>query len=132
VREEGKQEMQVILDVFSGRPNPSWELTSQEASELARRLIGLVPANRTLTEGGLGYRGLIVANPDKVASLPVQVRVFHGIIGLWNKRHLWDMSLTQWYKGLGDPTTWPLIRKEIFCSATSSMAPSTESPRTAR
>ena len=80
--------MQVILDVFSGRSNPSWELTSQEASELARRLIGLAPANRTLTEGGLGYRGLTVANPDKVVGFPVQIRVFHSVIGLWKNEHV--------------------------------------------
>jgi len=84
--------MQVILDVFSGRPNPSWELTSQEASELARRLIGLVPANRKLPEGGLGYRGLTLANPHKMAGVPVEVRVFQGIIGMWKHGHLTSYS----------------------------------------
>jgi len=84
--------MQVILNVFSGRPDPSWELTSQDASELARRLLGLVPARQTLPESGLGYRGLIVANPDRLAGLPVQVLVFHGIIGIWNDEHVLSYS----------------------------------------
>lgn len=79
--------MQIILDVFSGRPNPSWELTSEEASELARRLMGLVEACQTLTEGGLGYRGLILLNPERMAGVPVEGRVFHSIIGLWENGH---------------------------------------------
>jgi hypothetical protein len=74
--------MKAILDVFSGRPNPSWELTPQDAKELARRLTGLAPANRALAEGGLGYRGLTIANPDKTAGLPAQISVFNGVIGL--------------------------------------------------
>lgn len=79
--------MQAILDVFSGRPNPSWDLTAEESSELARRLIGLVATNRTLTEGNLGYRGLTILNPDKMAGLPVEIRVFHGVISLWENGH---------------------------------------------
>src|SRR5207248_1561861 len=74
--------MKAILDVFSGRPNPSWELTPQEAQELVKRLTGLVPANRAPAQGGLGYRGFTIANPDKVAGLPAQIRVFNGVIGL--------------------------------------------------
>jgi len=74
--------MKAILDVFSGRPNPSWELTPQDAKELARRLTGLAPANRTPSAGGLGFRGFTVANPDKMGSLPVQISVFNGVIGL--------------------------------------------------
>ena len=50
---------------------------------MARRLIGLTPANRTLPEGGLGYGGLTLTNPDKLVGLPVRGRIFHGIIGLW-------------------------------------------------
>ena len=50
-------------------------------------MIGLIEASRTLTEGGLGYRGLTLLNPGKMAGLPVEVRVFQGILGLWENGH---------------------------------------------
>jgi hypothetical protein len=75
--------MKVILNVFSGRPDPCWDLTAEEASALARYLSDLLPARRTLPEGNLEHRGLTVANPDRLASLPVQIQVFQGIIGVW-------------------------------------------------
>ncbi len=74
--------MKAIFDVFSGRPNPSWELTPQQAQELAKRLTGLVPANRAPAQGGLGYRGFTIANPDQMAGLPIQISVSNGVIGL--------------------------------------------------
>ncbi|SRR5258707_10349679 len=72
--------MEVILDVFSGRPNPSWELTLQEVSELARRLTNLTLTTRIPTEGGLGYRGFTIVNTDKIAELPAQISAFNGVI----------------------------------------------------
>lgn len=53
--------MQVEVDMFSGRPNPHWELTVPEAREFARRFQSLSthPAAGAVNEG-LGYRGLIV------------------------------------------------------------------------
>jgi hypothetical protein len=42
--------MKVILHIFSGRPDPSWELADEEAAELAKRLIDLTPAHHMLPE----------------------------------------------------------------------------------
>lgn len=51
----------VELDAFSGRPNPRWPLSVQEARDLGVRLSGLEPARGAqLPEGGLGYRGFFV------------------------------------------------------------------------
>ncbi len=53
--------MQVELDIFSGRPNPRWELSSETAQELRNKLADLsegAPLRPQTT--GLGYRGLIV------------------------------------------------------------------------
>lgn len=75
--------MKVILHLFSGLPDPSWELADEEAAELAKRLIDLTPAHHMLPEGGLGYSGFTLANPDKRAGLPAQVQVFRGIVGVW-------------------------------------------------
>lgn len=53
----------VTLHVFSGRPDPAWELSEQQAQELADRLAALDQA--TLLKppgiaGGLGYRGFSI------------------------------------------------------------------------
>jgi hypothetical protein len=47
----------VELDVFSGRPNPRWQLTAAEASELEGRLRGLPETSQAAIPDNLGYRG---------------------------------------------------------------------------
>jgi hypothetical protein len=48
----------VELDAFSGRPNPTWTLTGQEAKQLARHLRDLPPADGShALPDRLGYRG---------------------------------------------------------------------------
>jgi hypothetical protein len=56
--------MQVELDIFSGRPNPRWDLTPAEALKF-RKMVTALPssARRSPLAGGLGYRGLIVRPP---------------------------------------------------------------------
>ena len=50
----------VELDVFSGRPNPRWELDEPTTAELQRILSGLSPATNAAPEPpGLGYRGVV-------------------------------------------------------------------------
>ena len=52
----------VELDVFSGRPNPRWQLSPREIRELVDRVTAdrsiLLPRNANT--GGLGYRGFII------------------------------------------------------------------------
>lgn len=66
--EIGDAQMQVELDMFSGRPNPQWNLTPEENAEL-NRLLQTLPKDKTgkASIPGLGYRGFIVtATEDKV------------------------------------------------------------------
>lgn len=60
--------MQVQIDLFSGQPNPSWDLTEAEVLELLDRIDSL-PARTAVGErpDGLGYRGLRV---DQLLSKP--------------------------------------------------------------
>ncbi|MDX2138104.1 MAG: hypothetical protein SF123_08405 [Chloroflexota bacterium] len=58
--------MRVELDIFSGRPNPTWEMTAAQAETLTSILrempthVGQIPFN-----DGLGYRGFIIRDsPD--------------------------------------------------------------------
>ena len=55
---------QVELDVFSGRPNPSWVLTATEADGLESRLAQLPRSSAPVPAGRLGYRGFIVHDGD--------------------------------------------------------------------
>src|SRR5262245_54099195 len=56
--------MHVEIDVYSGRPNPSFELSEALSKEFARMLEKLSRATREAAEPGLGYRGFVVTpNP---------------------------------------------------------------------
>lgn len=54
--------VRVTLDIFSGRPNPSWVLGEREAREILRELAAQRDAVSSADEdrGVLGFRGLIV------------------------------------------------------------------------
>lgn len=72
-------EATVTLQVFSGRENPSWKLSSAECTDLTRRLASLPESNRGAEEGGLGYSGfLLQIVPDN--GKPYHVQVFRGIV----------------------------------------------------
>ena len=94
------QKISVELDIFSGRPNPSWELSSGEVSELARKMTGLIPASKPATANNLGYRGFIVSNPDKIAGLPVKFHVFNGVLTVTEK------GSTSYYNDVNDIENW--------------------------
>lgn len=72
--------MRVELDIFSGRPNPSWELTDQEVSNLATRLAGLPTAAPKFAAHALGYRGLVIFNPGGIGGLPSRIRIYKGLV----------------------------------------------------
>jgi hypothetical protein len=52
--------MKVQIDLFSGRPNPSWDLTEAEVLELLNRIDSLPASTAADRPDGLGYRGLHV------------------------------------------------------------------------
>lgn len=65
--------MLVELDVFSGRPNPHWQLDEQHREELLRLQGHLTPASQTAPEPpGLGYRGFVYSDRGG------QVRAYRG------------------------------------------------------
>lgn len=61
--------MRIELDVFSGRPNPRWELDEDSAAALRRLLSRLAVTTDTPPEPpGLGYRGFVFdgdAGPER-------------------------------------------------------------------
>lgn len=50
----------ITLDIYSGRPNPSWTLDTMLLAELERRVAELKPAEEKPETPGLGYRGMQV------------------------------------------------------------------------
>lgn len=78
---EGNRKMQIEVDVFSGRPNPHWELTEQESNEFVQRFQSLPPSSGegTLKEG-LGYRGLIVSVPGKEIEGFQEIVISNGLV----------------------------------------------------
>jgi hypothetical protein len=69
-------QVEVELDVFSGRPNPRWTLSTDRVKELEERLQGLEQ-----TEGreppGLGYRGFLLRGRGDL-----QLRAFDSTIAV--------------------------------------------------
>jgi hypothetical protein len=53
--------MIVTLDIFSGRPNPSWTLAAKDAQNLIGRLAGRAMAAIDAVDAKLGYRGFIIS-----------------------------------------------------------------------
>jgi len=67
--------MLVELDVFSGRPNPRWELDEQRSQELRQLERRLTPAGQAAPEPpGLGYRGFVYSDASG------QVRAYRGYV----------------------------------------------------
>lgn len=55
----------VELDVFSGRPNPSWVLEKEQAEQLNKLLQNLPISPKSIPINELGYRGFIVTINEK-------------------------------------------------------------------
>jgi len=73
--------IEVVLDIFSGRPNPTWPLAGNRAAEWLSRLEALPPATEAdaAEPPGLGYRGFVVSwfSHPKCGG---PARVFGGVV----------------------------------------------------
>jgi len=69
----------VELDVFSGRANPTWTLSADDAAELSARVQRLRAGGEPLTEGALGYRGFDVYRRDGEPPV-LWMKVFAGTV----------------------------------------------------
>jgi len=68
---------EVELDIFSGMPNPSWNLSQPEADAFVHRLGNLRRIAPHELHGNLGYRGFIVRL--KSGSAAQSIRIQTGI-----------------------------------------------------
>ena len=90
----------VTVSVFSGRPNPHWELTPEQAAELERHLT--IPRGPTMQKPsgatvGLGYRGIHIEWHQPALSSAMHVH--GGVVGTADMQPNYQdpgRSLEQW------------------------------------
>ena len=107
--------VRVELDIFSGRPNPTWTLSAGETAELKRRLADLPPSAKAPQPPPLGYRGFVMTRTGGVEGdldLPQAVRVFAGVLEVEQDRrteHLRDEErIEEWLQTLARARgCWP-------------------------
>ena len=91
--------IEVMLDIFSGRPNPKWTLSSKQVDELKAKLDKL-PMAKPVMPLGLGYRGVVVTNLSKEQSIPEQIKVYNSILAVV------ETGGTSYYKDINNIEEW--------------------------
>ena len=67
----------VEIDVFSGRPNPTWSLSHTQTASLLEMVAGLPQSEAGAAPDHLGYRGMIVRLHDATAR---ELTVHNGVV----------------------------------------------------
>jgi hypothetical protein len=71
--------MRVTLDIFSGRPNPSWVLPEKDTHNLVDRFAGRALAAEDAVEPMLGFRGYVISSESddelQKTKLPERFRI---------------------------------------------------------
>jgi hypothetical protein len=74
----------VQMDVFSGRPNPSWQPDPSESGEILKKLSLLTRVDKSsaVFPDDLGYRGFVISVRDKdsTTATPTVYRVYNGFV----------------------------------------------------
>lgn len=56
--------VQVVLGLYSGRPDPAWTLKTEQAKALAAAIAPLARVEETAPSGGLGYHGFTIVTAE--------------------------------------------------------------------
>lgn len=93
--EEKAITVRVLL--YSGRPDPMYELVDPQVIEKVKASVTEAKTldgydKETVIPANIGYKGILVSNPEKKAGLPVRFAVYKGTIELMDgqKRFLED------------------------------------------
>lgn len=72
--------MHIVLDIFSGRPNPNLILTPEQTTEFLKIISSLKPIeiNYTDQDDGLGYRGFTAEEKSNNAGLSKEFKIYNG------------------------------------------------------
>ena len=83
--------MLVILDVFSGTPNPVWKLKQQQYSEFLKKISEKKISEKSNKIDGLGYRGLMVV--EKVnEEIESRFEVNNGTITVFENKSKYELD----------------------------------------
>src|SRR5262245_58233351 len=108
----------VTLDVYSGRPNPTWTLADGAPAEFLRRLQGLEASKAAARESeDLGYRAVSAEFQDQTKGA-VSVKASHGIVTLdrgGRQSHYVDAGrqFESWLVGTGTAHLTPDILRYV-------------------
>lgn len=111
----------VTLDVYSGKPNPSWQLSATHTAELELRLRALQPTTQEVKEfDGLGYRAVSVVIVRSEAAR-VEVTASRGMVTIRESgqtRRYTDTGsgLEAWLANTGADTVSPELLKQVNAS----------------
>jgi hypothetical protein len=117
----------ITLNVFSGRPNPTWLLNDSEEQQLADRL----KSSQELTErrpsgayGGLGYRGFSITRDAAHPQGPLSMMVHQGIVDQQSggANVVASPGLETWLAGTGQASI-PDVVQEHLRSSIAGLAP---------
>ena len=106
----------ITLDVFSGRPNPSWELTHAQMQELEARVTAMENYLGEIVQqpGKLGYRGFQITGPQ----LPSDWRICDNIVSRTGSTNKVDVgrSLEMWLLSTAplSPETRQAIQQDML------------------
>jgi hypothetical protein len=76
--------MRVDIEIFSGRPNPSWTLTAKESADFLALLRKLPKSKAGPIPDGLGYRGLKVSGLHDTVPGASTITVYNGVAVIRN------------------------------------------------
>lgn len=101
----------VALDIFSGRPNPKWALTSTEVNTLTAMIANLTPTQPVQIPNRLGYRGFIITLPSFKTEGNVTIRVYQTMVSVQSK----EQSIT-YLDSAQEVETWLITEAENHIS----------------
>jgi len=104
---------EVEFDIFSGMPNPAWNLTNAESDSFIKQLAALPLTSPRELSGNLGYRGFIVqcTQGTDTQLIRIQNSIVHILKGATNV-YVYDKNreLERWLLNTGRSH----LKKELF------------------
>jgi hypothetical protein len=108
----------VTLDIYSGRQNPTWSLTKEQAENLLVIVKGLPASDPCDFFDGLGYRGFKVNLTSPVAGKTSAIMVYRGRVRYDDGRQVKyltdkDRRIEQLLLKYGSPHLTPGLYKTV-------------------
>ncbi len=106
----------VELDVFSGLPNPTWELSAADTATLTGMIGSLSPSPPVDLPTPLGYRGFLVSVGEPGSESAATVRAYQGIVEYRGRETKYytdpDKQVERWLLA----TARPYIDRQLYDS----------------